>query len=81
MPHLMKILRIKVLPDDPATHELLTWFNYVVVPIVFMFAGLHRAWSTATTPFEEYVGVTVAVGFALLWPVFVSALPKRKDVA
>lgn len=81
MSHLKTLLRMKVLPDDPVTREVLTWFNYVVVPMIIMFASLHRAWTAATTPFEEYVGVTLAVGSALLWFLFVSALPKRKDAA
>ena len=81
MVRLMQLFRIQVLPDGPKTHEALKWVNYVVVPLWFMFAGLHKAWATATTPFEEFVGTILAVGFALLWAIFVSVLPKRRGFA
>lgn len=79
MSNLMKRLHFHVIPDTPATREVFRWMNFVVVPLCFMFMGLFRAWSTATTPFEEYLGVTIAVGFALIWPIFVASLPRKTD--
>ena len=79
MSNLMKLLRFSVIPDTPATREVFKWMNFVVIPLFFLFVGLYRVWSTATTPFEEFLGVAVAVGLALLWPIFVNALPRREE--
>jgi Na+/H+ antiporter NhaA len=77
----MQILRMPVIPDNALTHAVAKWMAYVVVPLFFMFAGLHKAWTTAVTPFEEFLGTSVAIGFALLWPIFVSVMPRRRGAA
>jgi hypothetical protein len=79
MSNLMKRLHFTVIPDGPVTREILKWMNYVVIPMLFLFAGLYRVFATASTPFEEYLGVTIAIGFALIWPIFVSILPRKAD--
>jgi hypothetical protein len=79
MSNLLKLLRFPIISDTSATREVCKWMNFVAIPFFFLFAGLFRVWATATTPFEEFLGGTVAVGFALLWPIFVSSLPRRKE--
>ncbi len=78
MSRVLQILNVSIIPDNAVTNHVLLWSNYVIVPLFFMFAGLQKAWSTATTPFEEFLGTCAAVGIALLWPIFVRSLPKRQ---
>ena len=79
MTRLMQILNTPVLTDGGRVGSMLNWMNYAVIPLVWMFGGLYRAWSTATTPFEAFLGTQAAVGIALLWPVFINALPRRES--
>jgi hypothetical protein len=76
MSRVMAILNTSILANTGTTCEVLKWLNYCVVPMFFMFAGLHRAWSTAATPFEGFVGTIAAIGFAMLWPIFVNSFSR-----
>jgi hypothetical protein len=78
MSRVWQVLRFHVIPHTGKWKDVLKWINYGVIPIALMLGGVYKAWTTAQTPFEGYLGTCVAIGFAFLWPVFVSALTPRQ---
>ena len=81
MTRLVELLSVPVLPERPIARAVLGWLNFGVAPLLFAFLGLRLAWAAATTPFELFLGTAAALTFALVWPVFVRALPRREGVA
>ena len=71
-------------PIPRRTHEAIhRWANGAVIPLVILLGGTRRVLETATSPFEEYLGVAVTLAVALGWAaVFANALPanRRPDV-
>ena len=41
--------------------------NLTIAPLAIMFGGCYRVWATATSPFEETLGIMAAISLALLW--------------
>lgn len=77
----MSLLRKVFLTRIPRhTHEALhRWANGAIIPLAILVGGTLRVLATATTPFEEYLGIAVTLGVALGWAaVFVNALPGRR---
>ncbi len=74
------VRKVFLTPVPRRTHETIhRWINGAVIPCVILAGGACRVFATATTPFEEYVGVAVTAAVALGWAaVFVHALPERR---
>ena len=57
------------------------WANLTVVPLAIMFGGCYRVWATASSPFEETLGVMTAISLALLWAVCFGAILVPREQA